>query len=95
MTSPPVICRDTVIVGSSISDGPQYKGAPRGDVQAFDVRIRQAGLDLSRHSAGRGIRQRHLGRRIVEVHRQCQRVDVDDHRRRARLRLLAHEHAHQ
>jgi quinoprotein glucose dehydrogenase len=38
MTSPPVICRDMVIVGSSISDGPQYKEAPRGDVQAFDVR---------------------------------------------------------
>jgi quinoprotein glucose dehydrogenase len=38
MTSPPVICRDVVIVGSSISDGPQYKEAPRGDVQAFDVR---------------------------------------------------------
>jgi quinoprotein glucose dehydrogenase len=38
MTSPPVICGDVVIVGSSISDGPQYKEAPRGDVQAFDVR---------------------------------------------------------
>jgi quinoprotein glucose dehydrogenase len=38
MTSPPVICRDVVVVGSSISDGPQYKEAPRGDVQAFDVR---------------------------------------------------------
>ena len=38
MTSPPVICRDVVIVGSSISDGPQNKEAPRGDVQAFDLR---------------------------------------------------------
>jgi quinoprotein glucose dehydrogenase len=38
MTSPPVICRDVVIVGSSISDGPQNKEAPRGDVQAFDAR---------------------------------------------------------
>jgi quinoprotein glucose dehydrogenase len=38
MTSPPVICRDVVIVGSSISDGPQNKEGPRGDVQAFDVR---------------------------------------------------------
>jgi len=38
MTSPPVICRDVVVVGSSISDGPQFKEAPRGDVQAFDVR---------------------------------------------------------
>ncbi len=38
MTSPPVVCRNVVIVGSSISDGPQNKEAPRGDVQAFDVR---------------------------------------------------------
>jgi quinoprotein glucose dehydrogenase len=37
-TSPPVICRNVVVVGSSISDGPQMKEAPRGDVQAFDVR---------------------------------------------------------
>src|SRR5262245_55698278 len=38
VTSPPVVCRDVVIVGSSISDGPNYKEAPRGDVQAFDAR---------------------------------------------------------
>jgi quinoprotein glucose dehydrogenase len=38
MTSPPVVCRNVVIVGSSISDGPQNKEAPRGDVQAFDLR---------------------------------------------------------
>ncbi len=33
-----MICRDVVAVGASISDGPQFKEAPRGDVQAFDVR---------------------------------------------------------
>jgi quinoprotein glucose dehydrogenase len=38
VTSPPVICRDVVIVGASISDGPTAKEAPRGDIQAFDVR---------------------------------------------------------
>ncbi len=38
VTSPPVICRDAVIVGSSIHDGPTVKEYPRGDVQAFDVR---------------------------------------------------------
>ncbi len=38
VTSPPVICRDVVVVGSSISDGPTAKEAPRGDIQAFDVR---------------------------------------------------------
>jgi quinoprotein glucose dehydrogenase len=38
MTSPPAVCRDMVIVGSSIHDGPQYKQMPRGDVQSFDAR---------------------------------------------------------
>jgi glucose dehydrogenase len=38
VTSPPVVCRDVVIVGSSISDGPTLREAPRGDVQAFDAR---------------------------------------------------------
>jgi len=38
VSSPPVVCRDVVIVGSSISDGPIKKEAPRGDIQAFDVR---------------------------------------------------------
>ncbi|MEX0676024.1 MAG: pyrroloquinoline quinone-dependent dehydrogenase [Pirellulales bacterium] len=38
MTSPPVVCRGVVIVGSSISDGPPNKEAPRGDIQAFDAR---------------------------------------------------------
>ena len=38
VSSPPVICRDVVIVGASIDDGPMKKEMPRGDIQAFDVR---------------------------------------------------------
>ena len=38
VTSPPVVCRDVVIVGASINDGPLKKEAPRGDIQAFDAR---------------------------------------------------------
>jgi quinoprotein glucose dehydrogenase len=38
VTSPPVICRDVIVVGSSIFDGPTNKEMPRGDIQAFDVR---------------------------------------------------------
>lgn len=38
VTSPPVICRDVVIVGASIFDGPTNKEMPRGDIQAFDAR---------------------------------------------------------
>jgi quinoprotein glucose dehydrogenase len=38
VTSPPVICRDVVMVGSSIFDGPTNKEMPRGDIQGFDAR---------------------------------------------------------
>ena len=38
VSSPPMVCRDVVIVGASINDGPIKKEAPRGDIQAFDVR---------------------------------------------------------
>lgn len=38
VTSPPMVCRDVVLVGASISDGPVKKEMPRGDIQAFDVR---------------------------------------------------------
>ncbi|MEX1256848.1 MAG: pyrroloquinoline quinone-dependent dehydrogenase [Gemmatimonadota bacterium] len=36
--SPPLVIRDLVVVGSSISDGPQRMEAPPGDVRAFDAR---------------------------------------------------------
>jgi quinoprotein glucose dehydrogenase len=36
--SPPLVVRDVVVVGSSISDGPRNTTAPPGDVRAFDVR---------------------------------------------------------
>lgn len=38
ISSPPMIVRDVVVVGSSIFDGPTMKEMPPGDVQAFDVR---------------------------------------------------------
>ncbi len=38
VTSPPIVVRNTVIVGSAISDRRITKEAPPGDVQAFDAR---------------------------------------------------------
>lgn len=38
VTSPPIVCKDVVMVGASISDGPTTTSMPRGDIQAFDVR---------------------------------------------------------
>ena len=37
-TGAPRICRDVVIVGSSMTDSPPNKEAPPGDVRAYDVR---------------------------------------------------------
>ncbi len=38
VTSPPIVCRDVVAVGSSILDFPMAKEMPPGDVRGFDVR---------------------------------------------------------
>ncbi len=36
VSSPVMVCRDTVIVGASISDAPNHPDAPPGDVRGFD-----------------------------------------------------------
>jgi quinoprotein glucose dehydrogenase len=38
VTSPPLICRDVVMVGSSINDFPRSREMPPGDVRGFDPR---------------------------------------------------------
>jgi quinoprotein glucose dehydrogenase len=38
VSAAPVICKDVVVVGASIHDGPTAKEWPRGDVSGFDVR---------------------------------------------------------
>jgi quinoprotein glucose dehydrogenase len=37
VTSAPVICRNVLVVGASISDGPMRKEAPKGDISGFDI----------------------------------------------------------
>ncbi len=37
-SAPPIVCRDTIIVGSIISDGTATKAQPPGDIRGFDVR---------------------------------------------------------
>lgn len=38
VSSPPIICRDVVVVGSKVHDVPLAKEMPPGDVRGFDVR---------------------------------------------------------
>ena len=38
VSAAPVVCKDVIVVGSSIHDGPTHKEWPRGDVSGFDVR---------------------------------------------------------
>ena len=38
VSSPPVICRGVIVVGSAISDGARQKEMPPGDVRGYDVR---------------------------------------------------------
>ena len=41
VSSPPVICRDVVVMGSKVHDIPVSKAMPPGDVRGFDVRTGQ------------------------------------------------------
>lgn len=38
VTAAPIVCRNVVVVGSSIHDVPMHKEGPRGDVSGYDVR---------------------------------------------------------
>lgn len=38
VSSPPIICRDVVVIGSKVHDVPLTKEMPPGDVRGFDVR---------------------------------------------------------
>jgi quinoprotein glucose dehydrogenase len=79
-TSPPIVFKDLIIVGNVSATVITYKNDPpgRARVQRED---RQAGVEVQHHSAARRIRQQHLGRRIVAIHRSHQRMGADEPRR--------------
>ncbi len=55
----------------------------------------EAGVELPHDSAGGRIRHRHVGERLVEVHRPHEHLGADDARRRARPAVSAGHHAEQ
>ena len=77
-SSPPDIYKNLAITGSRVQEAPS-KGAA-GDVRAWDVRHRQAGLDLPFHSAPRREIPRHLGRRRLEAALRRQYLEHADGR---------------
>ncbi len=95
-TSPAIVVGDTVVVGSALQLG--HHAGVEGKCSGLRARLRrayrQAALDLPHHRAAGRFRQRNLGERIVEVHRQHGRVGADERRSGARLRLPAGGNAH-
>ena len=88
-SSPPVVYRDLVIVGSQVPDRVQLPD-PMGYVQAFDARTGKRVWAFSRDSAvGERSGRRHLGERIVAEERARQRVGADGAGRGARAALPA------
>ena len=84
--STPVVAKNVVIVGAAHRSG----GVPQEPTQREGLRARlrrahrQAPVDLPHHSAAGRVRQRHLGERLVDLHRQHRRLGADLGRRRAR-----------
>ena len=76
--TPGRIFENLIILGSATGEG--YL-APPGDIRAFDVRHRQAGVGLPYDSAPRRVRIRHVAERRVQVHGRRRRLGRN-HRRR-------------
>ena len=90
VTSPPVVYRNLVIIGTGVPDRLQYRGDPPGTVQAFDVRtgsrvwvfftIPQSATDFGADT---------WSNELVEDRRPRERVGADVTRRSARAAVLA------
>ncbi len=96
MTSPPVIVRGVIVVGSSgDGSGGAKRPSPPGDVRGFDVGTGRLLVDLPHRARRARSPAPRPGRRIVEGGRQRQCLGADERGRGARLRLSAGEHADQ
>ena len=92
VSSPPIICRDVVVMGSKVHDYPLAKEMPPGDVRGFDVRTgKQQWLSVpspARESSGT-----RRGRGFLENDGRRERLDADERGRGDGLRLPAVQHA--
>ena len=88
-TGPIVVGNVVVVTGNTAGagDGGATKEAAPRRRPRLRREDRQAAVDLPRRAAGRRIRQRHVGQRVVEDRRRSRRLEPDDGRRAARLRL--------
>ena len=92
-SSPPVVYRDLVIVGSQVPDRVQLPD-PVGYVQAFNARTGKRVWTFSViPQSAEGSGRRDVGERVVAAERPRQRVGADGARRGARAALSADVHA--
>ena len=94
--SPPMILRDTIVVGSTINDRTITREATPGWARAYDIRTGRHKWDF--HTVPQSADEfgvRHLAERVVALQRQHQHLVDDERRRGARLGVPAHRHADQ
>ena len=92
VSSPPIICRDVVVMGSKVHDVPLAKEMPPGDVRGFDVRTGKQRWQFPLHPWRGRVRQRDLGAGFLEDDGRRKRLDADERGRDAGLRLPAVQH---
>ena len=91
--SPPVVYRDIVVMGGAVPDRYQLTTSPRASFRD-STRGQANGCGCGTPSRSRRpTSARHVGRGIVAVQRPRQCLGADDGGRRARSRLLRHQHA--
>ena len=95
-TGPLVLGNVVVVTGNTggAGDGGNTEGSGARGRPRLRRRNRQAPVDVPRGAAARRVRQRHVGQRFVENRRRPRRVEPDDGRRGARLRLRPADVSH-
>ena len=84
--TPGRVFENLIIIGSATNQ--EYASAP-GDIRAFDVLHRQAGVDVPHRAASRRVRLRHLAEGRLEDGRRRQQLGRAVDRREARHHLRA------
>ncbi len=95
MTSPPVIVRGVIVVGSSVLDWWGERPSPVGDVRGFDIGSGKLLWTFHTVAQGEEPGAETWKNEFLEGGRQRQCLGADERRRGTRLRLSAGEHADQ
>ena len=93
--SPPIVVGDVVVVGAALRALAPSEKFLAGFIRGYDVRSGQRAWIFHTIPRTRRVWQRHLGERLVELHREYRSVGTDVRRPGVGVRVCAGRDAHE